>query len=166
MYRKIKKVSFILILVLSSCNQSNFQLLTLNDVGYWRYEGCLSPLREYSRKDSTFEYYNENLRHDFSGWAWLEMCEHKFRVSNDTIYHYVRYKETRICYTEFTYKIVSLNKNKLRTIHILNEKEKADPNIPNPDTITLFRIKTKAVKRIKKGKMVKFKDCKYEEEAN
>ena len=61
---------------------------------------------------------------------------------------------------------MSLNKNKLRTIHILNEKEKADPNIPNPDTITLFRIKTKAVKRIKKGKMVKFKDCKYEEEAN
>lgn len=163
MYRKVKKINIIfitLILSLASCKQSYFQMLTHSDIGFWRTQGFYL-YHSYSKTDSTFKDYDEKMEQFRDQWVWLEyLCEHKFRISNDTLYRYHRDKKTGICYPDFTYQIVSLKKNRLRMKRIPSEHEKIDSIPEERYYVTFFRVKSRDIKRIKEGGKVKFKDCK------
>ena len=163
MYRKVKKINIILftsVLFLSSCKQSYFQMLTRNDVRYWRTEECINPIRGYSRSDTIISFYRDNMIQRHYQWVWLEMCEHKYYIYNDMFYHYHKDKETGKCYRDETYRIISFNRNKLKLIYIPSEWEKANLDCSNPDTITWVRVKNRDIKRLRKGKKVTYKDCK------
>ena len=163
MHRKVKKIIIascaLMVLASCTCNRSYFQMLTHNGVGYWRTEKTIASIRGYSIKDSTFGYYDENLmlERDMCGRA---VYEHRFHISNDTLYQYFRDRETGNCSTESTHKICSFNKNKIRVIYIPTEWEKANFDCSNIDTITFVRVKNRDIKRLRKGKKVTYKDCK------
>lgn len=162
MYRKAKKINVILVIsvfVLSSCNQSYFQMLTHNDVGYWRKEKWVDPIYGYSKNDTTHSVYSDNMVQHHYQWVWLEMCEHKYCIYNDMFYHYNKDKETGKCYRDETYRIISFKRNKLKMIYIPTELEKAKCDY-SKDTITLVRVKNRDIKRLRKGKKVTYKDCK------
>ena len=135
-------------------------MLTHNDVGYWRYEKCINPIREYSKNDTTHSFYSDNMIKQHYQWVWLEMCEHKYYIYNDMFYHYNKAKETGKCYRNETYRIISFKRNKLKMIYIPTELEKAERGYSDPDTVTWIRVKNRDIKRLRKGKKVTYKDCK------
>lgn len=164
MYRKVKKIIIascaLMVLASCTCNRSYFQMLTHNGVGYWRTEKTISSIRGYSIKDSTFGYYNENLmlERDMCGRA---VYEHRFNISNDTLYQYFRERKTGNCSTESTHKICSFTKNKIRVIYIPTKWETEKFDFSNPKIITWVRVKKRDIKRLRKGKKVTYKDCEY-----
>lgn len=111
-------VYFILCALCMSCKQSCFQVITQNNVAYWaRYwkpddpRGCIV---EYSKKDSTVRYLNE-------GWTYFNSTPAlwglKFRITNDTLFHYVNRKGRVTTYD--TLPIISYSRD---TIIFKNEK--------------------------------------------
>ena len=155
--KKINAILSLFIFVLSSCSQSYFQKLTNNDIGYWKLQGRYLFV-SYSRKDSIWtNYIYENMEQCHSQWGWVELCERKFRISNDTIFRFIRDKESGKCLPWDTSQIVSFNKNKM-TLKEGPEGEKIDSTALDPFFTTWFRVQSKDVKRIRAGKKVKFKD--------
>ncbi|MDE6152471.1 MAG: hypothetical protein K2G12_10890 [Prevotella sp.] len=136
-------------------------MLTNNDVGYWRKEKWIDPICGYSKRDSSFCFYNENMiqDHDYHI-VWYERSKHEFRISNDTIYHYHVDKLMDKCHPDDTDKIISFKRNRLRLVHIPTEWEKDYFDCSKMDTITFVRVKNRDIKRLRKGKKVTYKDCK------
>lgn len=152
MYRKVKKISIVLsALVLASCtcNRSFFQILTHNNVGYWTEEGCIR-IRSYSKKDSTFKEYNDNMEEFQDQWLDLRLAEHKFHIFNDTLFTYHRIKGTEKYIRDYTDFIVSAKKNRIKVIEQPLKTEKNDSTISNePDTTTWVRVKKRDRKRLR-----------------
>ena len=98
-----------------SCKQSCFHVITNNDVAYWsRYSNGI--IMEYSKKDSTLKYLNEDGT--YCRQSSLEaVCGIKFRITNDTLFHYVNHNGFIIMYD--TIPVVSYSKN---TIIIRNKE--------------------------------------------
>lgn len=98
------------VMLLVSCRQSCFDVLTHNDVGYWsRYWTPNDPhgaITEYSKKDSTTKYLNECWAYnDFAPALWGL----KFKMANDTLFKYVNRKGNLKIYD--TIPIASYSKN-------------------------------------------------------
>ena len=117
---KIIIVFAALLILFVSCKQSLFQVITHNDVGYWRSE-LNGGITEYSKKDSRVEDYDENwINFRKSGvpligiWA---IHGTKFRITNDTIFYYCEV-DGHIAAMGDTLPIVSYSRN---TIVIRND---------------------------------------------
>lgn len=133
---KIIIIFAIVIIPLISCKQSLFQVITHNDVGYWKSEW--SPLiTEYSKKDSRFEVYDENwinLREGPKLGIWA-IYGTKFRITNDTIFYYCEV-DGHVAAMGDTLPVVSYSKN---TIVIKNRASQY---------VTLHRIPNKLAKKM------------------
>ena len=139
-YKKTLRIIIfaIVIIPLISCKQSLFQVITHNDVGYWKSEW--SPLiSEYSKKDSRVEDINEDWTYfRKSGipligvWA---IYGTKFKITNDTIFHYCE-RNGKIVDIGDTIPVVSYSKN---TIVIKNRASQY---------VTWHRIPNKYVKKM------------------
>ena len=136
-----KKTSKIVILLSSlltlfvSCNQSCFQVITHNDVGYWSFnwmpDDPHGSIVEFSKKDSTMKYLDDYwVYQDWSPAFWGL----KFRITNDTLFSYVN-KEGNVRMFDVI-PIVSYSKNTF--ISMNNESEQ----------VNWHRISTKYAKRM------------------
>ncbi len=125
-----------LLVLFASCKQSYLDLITHNDVGYWsRYWLPNDPhgmIWEYSKKDSKLKFIDEDWAYS-TEWSMDDIYGRKFRVKDDTLFHYVDVKGH--LYMRDTVTIVSISKNK---IVIKNMKS---------DYITWHRLSTKYAKR-------------------
>jgi len=137
-----KKIAFFILFVylVVSCKQSLFDVMTHNDKGYWsRYWTEDDPsgvILEYSKKDSTVK----NLKEDWSLCfvnSIGDIYGIKFRITNDTIFHYVKIKDTGLILMWDTIPIVSYSKD---TIVFTNKMS---------DTVIWHRIPNKIAKKYK-----------------
>lgn len=101
-----------LCVLFTSCNQSLFQVLTHNDVGYWsQYWMPKDPrgsIIEYSKKDSSMKYLDENWFYDDHTPALWGL---KFRITMDSLFEYVDRKGYVKTYD--TLSIASYTKNRI-----------------------------------------------------
>lgn len=107
---KIVIVCISLLMLFASCQQSCFDIITHNDMGYWsRYwtpEDPHGSIAEFSKKDSTWKDLSEDWTYnDFTPSLWGL----KFRITNDTLFKYINRKGEVIMYDSFP--IVSYSKN-------------------------------------------------------
>ena len=95
-----------------SCKQSCFDVITQNDVAYWTFNWTLKEpygsIMEFSKKDSTMKYLDNNWIYDNHTPALWGL---KFRISNDTLFEYVNRRGVVITYD--TLPIISYSKNKI-----------------------------------------------------
>lgn len=108
-----KFILFISLVVLFvSCKQSYFDVITQNDVAYWTFNWTLKEpygsIMEFSKKDSTMKYLDNNWIYDNHTPALWGL---KFRISNDTLFEYVNRRGVVISYD--TLPIISYSKNKI-----------------------------------------------------
>ena len=107
---KIVKVLTFLLPLLVSCRQSCFDVLTHNDVGYWsRYWTPKDPrgsISEFSKKDSTMKYIDDNWAYEDWPPAFWGL---KFKMADDTLFKYVNRKGNLKIYD--TIPIASYSKN-------------------------------------------------------
>lgn len=141
MYNKRKK-TLIIVIVLTihvtlfvSCTQSCCQVITQDDVTYWsRYWLPNNPhgsIVEFSKKDSAVKYLDENWAYDVytpSLWGL------RFKINNDTLFTYVKRKDTIM-----TYDILPIVSSSRNTIIFKNSKS---------EHVKWHRISTKYAKRM------------------
>ena len=124
-----------LLILLVSCNQSCFQVITHNDVAYWSfnwtYNNPHGSIVEFSKKDSTMKYIDDVWAYEDWNPAFWGL---KFRITNDTLLKYVNKKGFIMMYD--TIPIVSYSKNTF--ISMNNESEQ----------VKWHRISTKYAKRM------------------
>lgn len=108
--QKIIILFVVLFFTLASCKQSCFDVITNGNIAYWsRYNPGI--IMEYSKKDSTMKYLNED-------WTYMTRPTFeaihgiKFRITNDTLFHYIDNKKG-VVITFDTVSIVSYSKNTL-----------------------------------------------------
>lgn len=98
------------VMLLVSCRQSCFDVLTHNDVGYWsRYWTPKDPrgsISEFSKKDSTMKYIDDNWAYEDWPPAFWGL---KFKMADDTLFKYVNRKGNLKIYD--TIPIASYSKN-------------------------------------------------------
>ena len=100
-------VFVILFVFFLSCKQSCFQVITQNNVAYWsRYTNGI--IMEYSKKDSTLKYLNEDGTYCKQN-SLEAVYGIKFRITNDTLFHYVNHKGFIMMYD--TLPVVSFSRN-------------------------------------------------------
>lgn len=113
--KKITLFVFLLALI-TSCKQSCFDVITHNNVGYWsRYwteDNPVGIIEAYSKKDSTVKALDNYWNYTF-GNTLGDIHGVKFRISNDTLFYYVKIKETGLVIMWDTIPIVSYSKNKI-----------------------------------------------------
>ena len=123
------------VMLLVSCRQSCFDVLTHNDVGYWSFnwthKNLFGSIIEFSKKDSTMKYIDDN-------WAYEDwppaLWGLKFRINNDTLFTYVNRRGYVKTYD--TLSIVSYSKNTF----ISNDRE--------AENVKWHRISTKYARKM------------------
>ena len=132
-------IIFLFLLTLTvSCKQSCFDVITHNHVGYWsRYwtqEYPYGVIIEYSKKDSIIRYINNDWTYIFRN-TLGDIRGTKFRITNDTLFHYIDIKEYGYVIMCDTIPIVSYSKD---TIIITNKES---------EIISWHRLPTKLAKK-------------------
>lgn len=123
---KTSKIVWLMICIgLASCSRSPYNLLTHNNIAYWMLRGrttrnnIRAVYMEYSLKDTTCRYWLANMNTEKNSMKLLPeetwVNQHgglRFCISNDTLYHCVRFEDLDTAVVRF-WRIAELTRKRL-----------------------------------------------------